>query len=280
MSHWIQSRPSLSNHGPSGEPKMLVSSELDGGVVGGVALFRLEGVALFRLEGVVRWLDAADARLKRLPADGSAMTVVLELRRVPKVYGQGPSEVQALREVDLSVRGGELVAVMGPNGSGKSTLGGDPTPPLRSAEAPVQSWSNWPGSESQPGSRGAFSRSQDTAPLPTVHPNVGIEPAPAGYGQGMATISEPDPRRGSRPPDEAAATESNAPGGIDDELREDQAMRHVTDSLAADYAEAHPAEEIEQVVSEKREHYSDAPVRDFVPILVEREARETLTEPD
>jgi len=111
-------------------------------------------------------------------------------------------------------------------------------------------------------------------------PNVGIEPAPAGYGQGMATISEPDPRRGSRPPDEAAATESNAPGGIDDELREDQAMRHVTDSLAADYAEAHPAEEIEQVVSEKREHYSDAPVRDFVPILVEREARETLTEPD
>jgi putative ABC transport system ATP-binding protein len=50
------------------------------------------------------------------------MTAVLELQRVSKRYGSGPAEVQALREVDLSVDGGELVAVMGPSGSGKSTL--------------------------------------------------------------------------------------------------------------------------------------------------------------
>jgi len=50
------------------------------------------------------------------------MSAAIELRQVSKVYGSGPTEVHALREVDLSVRGGELVAVMGPSGSGKSTL--------------------------------------------------------------------------------------------------------------------------------------------------------------
>ncbi len=47
---------------------------------------------------------------------------MLELRDVSKVYGEGPTEVDALRDVSLAVDASELVAVMGPSGSGKSTL--------------------------------------------------------------------------------------------------------------------------------------------------------------
>jgi putative ABC transport system ATP-binding protein len=47
---------------------------------------------------------------------------VLELRGVSKTYGQGAAEVHALRDVDLTVAAGSMVAVMGPSGSGKSTL--------------------------------------------------------------------------------------------------------------------------------------------------------------
>jgi putative ABC transport system ATP-binding protein len=50
------------------------------------------------------------------------MSAMLELRRVSKVYGDGATAVHALREVDLTVARGELVAVMGPSGSGKSSL--------------------------------------------------------------------------------------------------------------------------------------------------------------
>jgi putative ABC transport system ATP-binding protein len=46
----------------------------------------------------------------------------LELREVSKVYGTGAAQVNALRQVSLSVHSGELVAVMGPSGSGKSSL--------------------------------------------------------------------------------------------------------------------------------------------------------------
>jgi putative ABC transport system ATP-binding protein len=50
------------------------------------------------------------------------MSAVLEMRGVSKVYGAGANAVHALREIDLTVVRGELVAVMGPSGSGKSSM--------------------------------------------------------------------------------------------------------------------------------------------------------------
>ena len=99
---------------------------------------------LFRLDSVVRWLDAADGRLRRAKAEGwapartaqatmpragppapdwsEAAMSVLELRSISKVYGRGAAEVQALRDISMSVPAGMMVAVMGPSGSGKSSL--------------------------------------------------------------------------------------------------------------------------------------------------------------
>jgi putative ABC transport system ATP-binding protein len=47
---------------------------------------------------------------------------ILSLATVSKVYGKGAEAIHALREVDLSVREGEFLAVSGKSGSGKSTL--------------------------------------------------------------------------------------------------------------------------------------------------------------
>ena len=47
---------------------------------------------------------------------------IIEAANVSKVLGSGPTRVQALKDVNLTLNGGELTVLMGPSGSGKTTL--------------------------------------------------------------------------------------------------------------------------------------------------------------
>jgi putative ABC transport system ATP-binding protein len=47
---------------------------------------------------------------------------LLRIEHISKVYTMGDEEVHALRDISLTIRKNEYVAIMGPSGSGKSTL--------------------------------------------------------------------------------------------------------------------------------------------------------------
>ena len=59
----------------------------------------------------------------RAAADAPALeSPVIDLQDVHKVYGEGATDVHAVRGITLRVEPGDYVAVMGASGSGKSTL--------------------------------------------------------------------------------------------------------------------------------------------------------------
>lgn len=57
-----------------------------------------------------------------VPTDGEGQDVIVRAVGVHKTYDADQVKVPALKGVDLSLRRGEMVAVMGPSGCGKTTL--------------------------------------------------------------------------------------------------------------------------------------------------------------
>ena len=64
---------------------------------------------------------------------------ILEIKNLCKVYGEGETRVDALKNISFDVDQGEFVAVVGPSGSGKSTSSAAWTFPLQeSSGSPEQ----------------------------------------------------------------------------------------------------------------------------------------------
>lgn len=67
-------------------------------------------------------IASSDKSAESLDQRLACSEVLLELKNVRRAYMSGDSEVEVLHGINLSVRKGEMLAIIGPSGSGKSTL--------------------------------------------------------------------------------------------------------------------------------------------------------------
>ncbi|WP_131740935.1 three-helix bundle dimerization domain-containing protein [Actinomadura roseirufa] len=63
-------------------------------------------------------------------------------------------------------------------------------------------------------------------------------------------------------------------------VRERQALLELTDRLSRTFADSYTEDQVTRTVAAAHQNFDDKPIRDFVPILVERLARERLRASD
>ncbi len=59
---------------------------------------------------------------KYLAVNEETQHVIIQAHRVKKIYCNGQLRVEALKNINLAVTAGEMIAIMGPSGCGKTTL--------------------------------------------------------------------------------------------------------------------------------------------------------------
>ena len=52
----------------------------------------------------------------------STENLIISLKDLNKIYGEGELQVQALKDINITINAGEYCSIMGASGSGKSTL--------------------------------------------------------------------------------------------------------------------------------------------------------------
>lgn len=62
-----------------------------------------------------------------------------------------------------------------------------------------------------------------------------------------------------------------------DKARENEAIRGVVERLTNAFSATHSPAEVEAAVAKAHASFTDRPLREFVPVLVERKARTLLT---